>query len=393
MHPTFDNPRHAWAYLSRVVEGPHPAMGVLLDMRDPCEIAHAIYYREAWIGDTLLRATDSRHDVYRPQEDLDEAEKIGARLVTPLDEEWPRERFERAFSFARNPNNAYARPSSSDAFAPHALWVKGGNLNTLVSQSVAVVGTRAISQFGVQAVNALVPGLVNHNWTIVSGGALGVDTAAHRTALEHGGNTVAVMSCGLDRHYPAANWVLFEKISEHGCLVSEYPPGTTPARHRFLTRNRLVAALSDGVVVVEAAYRSGALSTLAWGNTLGCVGMAAPGPLGNQAFLGAHVKIQSGDAQLVTSAEDIRQLVGNALLDESGKQESLFGPSAVQQLSRNELRVYDALSNVALDTKSLSQEAGLSMGLTVSILVDLHERGYVMRSSGGWLRNGGCGIA
>ncbi|MDO4908927.1 MAG: DNA-processing protein DprA [Corynebacterium sp.] len=388
MTPNFDDLRLSWAYLSRVVEGPHPAMEVLLQVRDPREIARAIYYREQWIGHTLLRATESRHDLYQPQQDLDAAEKIGARLIVPTDPEWPTQRFDRAFGFAKNPNNPYARPTSSDAFAPHALWVKGENLSMLTAQSVAVVGTRAISPYGRDAVAALVPGLVQHNWTIVSGGAIGVDTCAHRAALEHGGQSIAVMSCGLDFSYPASNVKLFELIATHGALVSEYPPGTTPARHRFLTRNRMIAALSDGVLVIEAAYRSGALSTLAWGNTLGCVGMAAPGPIANQAFLGAHVKIQSGDAQLITSADDVRNLIGQRLLDETGKQESLFAPTQVQALTRNELRVYDALSNVGLDTKTLAQEAGLSVGLTISILVDLQERGMVGRGSGGWLRMG-----
>src|SRR5699024_10817540 len=126
--------------------------------------------------------------------------------------------------------------------------------------SVAVVGTRAISPYGTQATRKVVADLAKHQWTIVSGGALGVDTVAHSAALEMHTPTIAVAACGIDYDYPARNAPLFHRIAQTGTVVSEFAPGTTPQRHRFLSRNRLVAAMPAGTVVVEAAFRSGALT-------------------------------------------------------------------------------------------------------------------------------------
>ncbi|MFV8380426.1 DNA-processing protein DprA [Corynebacterium hindlerae] len=370
----------AWAYLSRCIEGPNRHLQELLGQgRDVEEIAQGVKNREAWVGE-LLKVTQSRFTVDSAARDLETIDKLGGRLITPEDDEWPRSEFAQAFGFAASGSSEHARSVQDDAVPPHALWVRGQRLDSLVAQSVTVVGTRASSSYGAAATRSLVSGLVSHQWTIVSGGALGIDSVAHQTALEAGGRTVVVASCGLDRHYPAAHTHMFEKITHTGALISEYPPGVTPARHRFLTRNRLAAALSAGTVVVEAAWRSGALNTLTWAEGLGKVTMAVPGPITSMGSLGCHDRIRQGRAQLVVSADEIRQLVSSVgEVDVDGQYEMLFAKNAVQSLSRNEMRVFDALSEKATPAQQVAEAAGLTVALTVHLLVDLVKRGLVVR--------------
>lgn len=379
--------RKAWAYLSRCVEGPDRQLQSLLAQgRDVEEIVYAIKRRETWIGD-LLRATEARFGVDQSEQDLETILRLGGRLVTPDDPEWPKHEFGQAFGFAASGLSECARSVQEDAVAPHALWVRGGNVSELVARSVTVVGTRAISSYGRDATRALVTGLVAHQWTIVSGGALGIDAVAHNAALEAGGQTIVVAACGLDRTYPSAHADLFEKVVAHGAMISEYPPGVTPARHRFLTRNRLAAALTDGTVVVEAAWRSGALNTLTWAEGLGKVAMAVPGPITTTGSLGCHDRIRSGRAQLVVSADEIRQLLSRiGEVDVEGQYEMMFAADQIQSLSRNEMRVYDALTRAGCTAEDVARDAGMTVSLSVHILVDLVKRGVVVRDGGTFKR-------
>lgn len=380
--------RQAWAYLSRCVEGPNRELQQLLAAgRDVEEIAAGIKRRQTWLGE-LLRATEARYQVDQSEQDLDLIARLGGRLITPDDPEWPKAEFNQAFGFAASGLSESARSVQEDAVAPHALWVKGENIRELVARSVTVVGTRALSNYGRDATRALVKGLVAHQWTIVSGGALGIDAVAHNSALEAGGRTIVVAACGLDRNYPSAHAPLFEKVTERGALVSEYPPGVTPARHRFLTRNRLAAALTSGTVVVEAAWRSGALNTLTWAEGLGKVTMAVPGPITSAGSLGCHERIRSGRAQLVVSADEIRQLLSQVgEVDVEGQYEMMFAANAIQSLSRNEMRVYDALTRHGSTPEDVAAGAGMTVSLSVHILVDLVKRGVVERQGGKFRRS------
>ena len=390
-----DRRRLAWAYLSRVVEGPNAHVQALLNAGHDVErIVWGIKHREEWIGEGLLRQTRSRWDWERSAEDLAAVSALGGRLVTPDDREWPHAEFDHAFGFAQSGKSEHARTYQEDAVQPHALWVRGGMLASLCAHSVGVVGTRAISRYGMEATRLLVSGLVEHHWVIVSGGALGVDTVAHEQVIASGGATVVVSACGLDRVYPARNAGLFDRIlASGGALVSEYPPGVAPARHRFLTRNRLVAALSQGVVVMEAGWRSGALNTLTWASGLGRVAMAVPGPITHINSLGCHERIKDGRAQLVASADDVRALLGAVgALDSAEQYELQFAASPIQGLSRSEMRVFDALpaessaDETGLDAESVAQESGLPFPLTVHVLVDLAKRGLVVREGVMWRR-------
>ncbi len=253
---------------------------------------------------------------------------------------------------------------------------------------MAIVGTRAQSRYGHEATGQLVRGLTAHQWVVVSGGALGIDTAAHAAALESAGKTIAVAACGIDVNYPARNAGLFDAIAAQGAVVSEYAPGTTPQRHRFLTRNRLTAALSQGVVCVEAAFRSGALNTLNWAEALGRVAMAVPGPITSAGSVGCHQRIQQGRAQLVASADEVRELVDAVgRVDAAGQMELDFAPSATQRMSRNELRVFGSMPAAdAASARDIAQEAGLRLALVIHILVALEKQGHVARSGALWRR-------
>lgn len=380
--------QRAWAYLSRCVEGPSRQLQAFLaEGRDVESIATGIRNRESWLGE-VLKQTQTRYQVDRSLEDLRTVAALGGRLITPEDAEWPKEQFDQAFGFAAAGYSECARSAQEDAVPPHALWVVGGNLRELTAQAVSVVGTRAISSYGTQATELLVSGLVKHRWTIVSGGALGVDAVAHRTALANSGSTIAVAACGLDKTYPMAHRDLFAQIAQEGAVVSEYAPGISPARHRFLTRNRLVAALANGTVVVEAAWRSGALNTLTWAEGLGKVAMAVPGPVTHVNSLGCHDRIRSGRAQLVVSGDEVRELLSAVgSVDVEAQYELEFAANPVQALSRNELRIYDALSLDPQTAEDVAAEAGLSVALTVHVLVDLVKRGLVARNGVNWTRS------
>ncbi|QPK78425.1 DNA-protecting protein DprA [Corynebacterium lizhenjunii] len=382
-----DTPYQAWVYLNRVVEGPSHVLAALLEEFEPERIAHGIYHRADWLG-ALRDQTASRWDWLRQEEDMAAAEAVGARLITPGDPQWPEEAFARSFGFYRSGLGDAPANFDADAVAPHSLWVRGGDLAGAVHQAVAVVGTRAISRYGFEVTKLLCSGLVRHQWSIVSGGALGVDTVAHEHTLAEHGTTVAVAACGIDYPYPARNARLFDQIAASGVLVSEFPPGTTPQRHRFLTRNRLVAALTDGAVVVEAAFRSGALNTLNWAEALGKVAMAVPGPITGTGSIGCHRRIQEGRAQLVTSADGIRELLERVgSVDEEAQLELEFAPSATQRLSRNELRAYDATPPDTLASAAdIARDAGLPLALTIHLLVAVEKQGLVVRQGGGWCR-------
>lgn len=382
----------SWAYLSRVVEGPSRHLQALLrEGRTADEIADGVRSRAGWIGG-LRAQTENRYTWDRPAEDLERAAECGYTLLTPDSPGWPRAAIDLAFTrgaAAAAHNGAVPQP---DGIAPHALWVRGNpDLAGLFANSVGVVGTRQATQYGHTATLDLVKGLGKYRYTIVSGGAVGIDTVAHLTALDVNAPTVAVAACGSGVAYPRSNAAMFDRIAASGgAIVSEYPPDTTPDRHRFLTRNRLVAGLTLGTVLVEAAFRSGALNTLKWVNTFNRAAMAVPGPITDVESLGANLAIQDNRATMVLNADQIHeQLCGVGQVDAEGAMEALFPASDVQRLTRNELRIYDALPPVGRpgrEAEDIAADAGLTIGLTVHILMDLAGRGLVERERRLWSR-------
>lgn len=188
------------------------------------------------------------------------------------------------------------------------LWLRGpANLRKVVlGAPVAVVGSRAATSYGQAMASELGSEFARVGTPVVSGGAFGIDQAAHRGALAAGGVTVCVLACGVDRAYPAAHYALIERISETGLVVSEQEPGVVPNRSRLMARNRIIAALATQTVVVEAAVRSGSLNTAAWAQLLGRDLCAVPGPVTSSVSAGCHDLIRHGQARLVTHATDVR---------------------------------------------------------------------------------------
>jgi DNA processing protein len=238
---------------------------------------------------------------------LRRGERLGARVLVPADEEWPAG----VAALATLELDAGGR-INQDTRPPLCVWVRGGwPLGPALEKSVAIVGARAATSYGVHVTTEVAFGLAERGWTVVSGGAFGIDAAAHQAALAGGGLTIAVLACGVDRPYPAGNTGLLEQIAESGLLISEWPPGADPLRHRFLIRNRVIAAATRGCVVVEAAARSGAAQTMNRVLSLNRVAMVVPGPVTSAMSVGCHEILRTNpQARLVTGLPHVLDEVG-----------------------------------------------------------------------------------
>jgi DNA processing protein len=249
-------------------------------------------------------------------------------------------------------------------------------------RAAAIVGTRACTGYGEYLTADLVAGLVERDVAVVSGGAYGIDGAAHRAALIGEGATLAVLAGGIDVPYPAGHSALLHRIANNGLLLSEYPPGTRPARHRFLTRNRLVAAVSGATVVVEAGLRSGAANTAGWARALGRAVCAVPGPVTSAASAGCHELLRQEGSVLVTRAQEIVEVMGRMgeLADEPDKP-----TTALDGLSGPQQRVYEALPRRgARTTDEVAVAAGLPAVAVLGQLALLEVDGLVEREDGRW---------
>ena len=194
------------------------------------------------------------------------------------------------------------------AAPPIALTVKG-NKDLLERKSIAIVGTRNPTQYGVKVASEMAANFVDREWVVVSGGAYGIDAAAHKGALIAEGETIAVMASGLDILYPAGNARLFAEIIESGLLVSEYVPGMKALPYRFLNRNRIIAAIGTGTMVVEAAFRSGSLRTAREAALMQKKVLAIPGPINSPLSEGCHRLIGEGAAMICTGVSDAIELM------------------------------------------------------------------------------------
>lgn len=197
----------------------------------------------------------------------------------------------------------------NDLSAPPIGLVVKGDISALSERSLAIVGTRNPTPYGVRIAGDFAAGFVDREWSIVSGGAYGIDSAAHKGALIAEGRTIAVLAAGIDVAYPAGNARLFAEIADVGALVSEVLPGAHAIPSRFLTRNRIIAALSQATLVVEAAFRSGSLRTARDAAELMRPVMAIPGPINAPTSEGCHRLIGERAAEIVTSVSDAVELI------------------------------------------------------------------------------------
>ena len=285
------------------------ALGRLVDPGQRTVHAAAIQHGAATVLDRALAGADDpisadlrdrleRADPWqRAEADLARAAQIGARALTPVDAQWP--------EVALAPLRQVAQATQLDIAPPMCLWLRGAvPLSWLPGRCVAAVGARAATAYGLHVAGEIGYGIAERGWAVASGAALGVDGAVHRGALAAGGLTVAVLAGGIDVPYPLAHAALLDQIAEKGLLITEAPPGQMPQRTRFLSRNRLVAALSAGLVVVEAGIRSGTSVTAERARQLGRPLMAVPGPVTSAMSAGTSRLIRDG-ATLVTSATDV----------------------------------------------------------------------------------------
>lgn len=289
---------------------------------------------------------------------VDDAARVGAQLLTPAHPHWP------------------TRVDDLGPHAPLCLWVRGDGAALTTPAAVAVVGARAATGYGEHVAGEIAGALATDGVAVVSGGAYGIDGAAHRAALGAGGTTIAFLAGGVDRAYPAGHHDLLRRIvASGGAVVSEVPCGSAPTKWRFLARNRLIAGASDATVVVEAGWRSGSLNTASHAATLGRPLGAVPGPVTSASSAGCHRLLREHDAVCVTGVDDVRELAGWGSASPPGA--AARSPEAV--------RVADALSvRAARSVEDIARRAGLAPDDVRAALGLLALEGAATASDDGW---------
>lgn len=357
-----DDPLLARAAWSRLAEPGDARATALVDAVGPCDALRAVLAARQGTERWQARLPD-----LDPVRDLRTLTRLGGRLLVPGSCGWP-----------------VALEDLADR-RPFCLWARGPLDVAGCGRAVAVVGARASTPYGEHVAAELAAGLSERGFTVVSGGAYGIDGAAHRAALAVQGSTVAVLAGGVDRLYPPGNERLLGRLVECGALVSEVPPGSAPTRWRFLKRNRLIAALARVTVVVEAAWRSGAISTAGEADRLLRPVAAVPGPVTSAASAGCHRLLREHGAVCVTDAGEVAELAGTAgehLAD------GRAAPVAEHdELDPDDLRVLESLPlrrGVAMDR--LGRTAGLEPAAVQAGLGRLSLLGLAVQEGPGWRR-------
>lgn len=309
-----------------------------------------------------------------PARDLATMQRLGGRAIMPSDELWPRQLGDLGLQ------------------EPICLWWRGVEQPLPpANKSIALVGSRDSTSYGSAVTGDLAYSLAQRGFTIISGGAYGIDAHAHRSALAGGSSggipTIAVMAGGVDRFYPSGNEDLLRSVANLGAVLAEVPPGSAPTRYRFLQRNRLIAALASVTVVVEARWRSGALNTAHHAETLGRAVGAVPGSVHSANSAGCHRLLREGGAVCVTDAAEIAELAAP-----SGESlpEIKSGRAAVQDgLTLEDLILLDALPlRTTTSVDKLTAVAGLSAESVRAGLGRLGLLGLAESHRGGWRRSG-----
>jgi DNA processing protein len=359
--------RLARAALTRVADPGDPVMGRAIRERGAPAALHA-----AATGARLPGASPRRTESYAiraahgdPLADLDAAHRAGARFLCPQDADWP------------------AQLDDLDDQRPFGLWVRGApSLRLWALRSVAVVGARACTDYGAHMAALLGADLARAGWTVVSGAAYGIDGATHAAALTAGGATIGVVASGVDVPYPRGNARLITAIADRGLLLGELPPGAHPTRSRFVLRNRVIAALTRGTVVVEARHRSGSLITARRATALGRLTMGVPGPCTSDLSAGVHDLLRR-DGLLVTDAADVIELVGEIGADLAPARRGpvlprdLLHPAAAAAL--------EALPGTGdATTDAIALAAGATTPDTLNRLHELQALGFVERTGDRW---------
>ncbi|MFB7218408.1 DNA-processing protein DprA [Streptomyces sp. NPDC056227] len=362
--------RLARAALTRVLEPGDEHGGRWLRQVGAVELMRRLTSRDG-TAEELSGMTSKRLAGYRlrvgsaaPERDLAAVAAVGGRLVCPGDREWPSQLDDLGDS------------------RPTALWVRGrADLRLWALRSVAVVGARACTPYGAHMAASLASGLAELGWVVVSGAAYGVDGAAHRGALAAGGATMAVLACGVDVAYPRGHAELIGRVAEQGLVIGELPPSDHPTRSRFVLRNRVIAALTRGTVVVEAQYRSGSLVTARRAQQLGRFTMGVPGPATSGLSAGVH-ELLRGEGVLVTDASEVAELVGDIGDLAPARRGPLLPRDLLDAVCA---RILDALpSRGSVNARDIARTAGTGTDEALGRLYELHSLGFVERDGDGW---------
>lgn len=307
------------------------------------------------LGQEMADRMQSVLDEHKVGKEIDALEAMGATAVTMASAAYPHSLFD------------LAQP-------PLVLYCKG-DLSYLQSNNLAVVGTRAITRYGKDVTENFVADLCTNGFVIVSGLARGVDTVAHRTALRYERPTVGVMPCGLDKVYPAENKDLFAQVAQTGLLVSEYPLGTAVQQFTFIERNRIISALSRGVLVTEAGEHSGACITVNHALEQGRDVFVVPGNIYSKASVGSNNLLKSMQGALVTTSYDILEYY-HVAVDQ--------GPVSAMQLDVVESQIIEALEQGDKHIEELIQLTSLTVSQLTPILTKLELIGMLRRLSGNY---------
>ncbi|SMD21175.1 DNA-processing protein DprA [Kibdelosporangium aridum] len=371
-----DEQRLACAYLLKVAEPPAYALRRFVAEHGLIAAAEAV--RAGEVPDAVSLETSARRHIDTAAEDLAAGERAGARLVTPEDEDWP--------AWPLLPLTNAAARGLKWASAPLGLWVRGSvPLDEALQRAVSVVGARAATSYGEHVAAEMGYGLASRGMSVVSGAAYGIDGAAHKGALNANGCTIAVLACGIDKAYPAGHSLLIDRIAAQGLVITEYPPGTPPGRHRFLVRNRIIAALGIGTVVVEAGQRSGARNTAASAAALGRVLMVVPGPVTSAMSMGCHDLLRDGLATSVSSVAEVIESVGLFGEDLVTRTGSTARPT--DGLDSESLRVHEALELRATHSaERIAEVSGVPLPRVRAVLPALELTGLADRCESGWRR-------
>ena len=286
--PAFLTPFEARAILFSCIEPGHFFWSAEISAHGPLKVLESIL--SARYPAEKTKAIIASIRVAEVGQILYEIEKAGAQFLTPEHEHWP------------VGVNQLVNP-------PIGLIVKG-DTTCLITNSLAIVGSRKPTNYGANVASEFARGFSDLGWTIISGGAYGIDSYAHRATLQANGRTIAVLATGIEVAYPKSNQKLFNEMSAQGALISELMPQERAMPSRFLVRNRLIAAIAKATLVVEAAYKSGSLRTAHDAAELLRPVMAIPGPINSAISQGCHRLISERAAELITSVADAVEFIG-----------------------------------------------------------------------------------
>lgn len=348
----------SWLRLSRLELSPRAAAALLERFGSPEAVFDA---SEAELAGVEQLTDKGREKVLSPapaaiERDLKLVEEKGVTLIPLASEDYP--------------------ASLKEVFDPPVLLYARGRIVESDKLAMAIVGSRRATAYGLSMSERIAKDLAARGLTIVSGGARGIDTAAHKGALEVGGRTIAFLGCGVDVNYPAENKKLFDAMSESGAVVSEFPFGSAPEPWRFPPRNRLISGMSLGVLVCQSPEASGALITAGYAAEQGKDVYAVPGNVDDERNRGCHALIKDG-ARLVESSEDILRELG---LDGDEKGGQLALP--IESLSDAERRIATLLSLDPMQVDEIIEKSGLPAPMVAGTLTILEMKNIVRRVPG-----------